>query len=84
VDVVHDSALDRECALALIKTDALEPLEPDRLRRDVPFRLDFLAERPHGLRFVRLAPLSAVPYGTRFPDLRLSLATLYGAIIQTG
>ncbi len=34
VYVVHDSALDRECALALIKTDALEPQELERLRRE--------------------------------------------------
>ncbi len=34
VYVVHDSALDRECALALIKTDALEPQELERFRRE--------------------------------------------------
>ncbi len=34
VYVVHDSALDRDCALALIKTDALEPEELERLRRE--------------------------------------------------
>jgi eukaryotic-like serine/threonine-protein kinase len=34
VYVVHDTALDRECALALIKTDALEPEELERLRRE--------------------------------------------------
>jgi tetratricopeptide (TPR) repeat protein len=34
VYLVHDEALDRECALALIKTDALEPQELERLRRE--------------------------------------------------
>ncbi|MDP9236076.1 MAG: protein kinase [Chloroflexota bacterium] len=34
VYLVHDAALDRECALALIKTDALEPEELERLRRE--------------------------------------------------
>jgi tetratricopeptide (TPR) repeat protein len=34
VYVVYDSALDRECALALIKTDALEPQELERFRRE--------------------------------------------------
>ena len=33
VYVVHDSALDRECALALIKTEAMEPDELERLDR---------------------------------------------------
>src|SRR4051794_26566075 len=35
VYVVHDSALDRECVLALIKTDAtIDPEELERLRRE--------------------------------------------------
>src|SRR5438093_5678789 len=34
VYVVHDSALDRECALALIKTEAMEREEMERLRRE--------------------------------------------------
>jgi hypothetical protein len=34
VYVVHDSALDRECALALIKTDAMERQELERFRRE--------------------------------------------------
>src|SRR5438105_8232999 len=35
VYVVHDSALDRECVLALIKTDAtMDPEEMERLRRE--------------------------------------------------
>src|SRR3954470_2529550 len=35
VYVVHDSALDRECVLALIRTDAtIDPQELERLRRE--------------------------------------------------
>src|SRR5712692_7515980 len=34
VYVVHDTALDRECALALIRTDLLEPDDLERLRRE--------------------------------------------------